>query len=1062
MSSSTVIGNRWTARLFAGLLAVLLFGSVAGLAWAEDPKADGKKSPPAAKDDVAKAKQIKARMDELEQQMSDLFQRMADDPTNEDLPKELGELSTEFNRLTAEHTALTSGGKKSGEDLDAARRRAMESIKKGSPGGKGGLKPVRRGAAKTRGKRPSLGAIGPGKPEPKTGAQREQEREKKGRAKSAEGLKKPTPATRGKGLPKAGGRLKKSPIGSRKDRPNGKSPAPASRGTVKKPAGAEVSAPKGAGGTALPTGDGPTKATVTSAKTEMQIISFDMTTDSPESRTYRFQYVETPWVDVLMDFARVSGLPPVDITDFSIPEPLTYYSTETFTFREALHKLNELLLMRPLNNYVIHIKEGDYLTVNRLPDLIRKISPDKMFDDFDQFIAANLDPYDVCQTQYIVPEGWMPFQIIEEFRPKFSDTYGTQIIGERTLELTGLVREHYLFKEVIEKLTRQRPRPPRHDERPMRVFQLKLAKAADVQSLLRQLYPVSGPAPKRGGKRSPVSSVDPATENAKRLNIVPDIKNNWLYVKGPPFLLEEIAKTIESVDGDPWIPSEQEVVPVVNASAGTIVGLLRPIFQKQAAALSKSTTWIAPEVKNSLVCDMYPNVSSNSIILVGGRSAIDRAKRLIASYDVRTDWINEIIRLQHADAQELANQVISALPPTVSAAAPRARGPKRKPVARIPRGPQTQLSALTSRKLLLSCPKQDYDQVMELVAKFDVPNEDEPREHFVQLEHAVPSDIMSTLAQLVKDSSTGPAPRRRAAVPQRKRVKGRPPVRRPQVRSATGSGPVFLPDDAARMLIVFCADKDWERVEALVRELDALAGNVEPVLRSVSLANADAVDVANMLNQMFAPAGAVQQMVTADAHNNTVELFAIPSFIEKVLPLIAELDVDRSPDRVVIQLVYAKARVIAPILQQIFSGSGRAQPIRRARPVRKGKRPQPVRRQPAAKGHRCGPDRGRADHELADRHGVAERLGRVGVADRGDGGRGREEAGDTGHCGCGESAGVGRCFDAANAGRRRAFDAAPNGKGQARTTADDGSESGGRAAEDSCDGRADRPGRSPR
>lgn len=971
MSSSGVIGDRWVACLFRGLLAVVLLGAVAAIALAQESKPGEEKSPPAAKEKQAdekeqaekekaeqekaeqekaekekaekeaaekkgdseddgaredKAKQIQGRLDELQKGMTELFDQLADDPENADLQKKLEGVSAEFNRLSREHMELMGGADKPDGDLDVAKRRALESIKKGQSGDgpsakptvKSGLKPVGKGGAPL---------VGNSAKESPTG--------------TSPGILKPDPKDRG--------RLQTSPVGSRRGPPAGKPTTPPLPGGAIKPGAGAVAAPNGAGESPVVADEGSSKSLVTSAKTEMHSIVFDMTTDSPESRTYRFQYVETPWVDVLKDFARVSGLPPIDISDFLIPEPLTYYSTETFTFKEALHKLNELLLMRPLNNYVIQIKDADYLSVQRLPDLIRKIPPERMFDSFEQFEAANLDPYDVCQTQFVTPDGWMPFQIIEEFRPKFSDTYGTQIIGERTLELTGLVREHHLFKEVIGKLTRQHIKPRSDDDRPMQVFKLKSVRAADAQNLLRQLYPVSGPAPVRGGKRGPAASVDPATEEAKRLTIVPDIQNNWLYVKGPRFLLEEIAGAIESLDGDAWIPPEQEILQLENASAGSIVGLLRPIFQAQAADIARSTSWIAPEVKDALVCDMHPNVSSNAIILIGARSAIDRAKRLIASYDVPTDWINEIIEVKHADAEELANEIISALPPTIAAAAPSPPlGKGARPMQRIPAGPQTRITAMSGRKLLVSCPRQDYAQVLELVAKFDVPNEDEPKEHFMQLEHAVPSDIMSTVARMVEGStSSAPPPQRAVAQQAGKGVPvRRPPQARPQIAGATGGGPVFIPDDAAAMLIVFCSDHDWPRIEELVRELDALAGNVKPILRSVKLQNADAADIARALNQMFPPSGEVPQIVTADAHNNTVDMFAIPSFVEKVLPLIAKLDVDRRADRVVIHLTFSKAEVIAPILQQIFTGPARAQPARQPQPVGRGQRPQPVQPQP--------------------------------------------------------------------------------------------------------------------
>ncbi|MFQ5429011.1 MAG: secretin N-terminal domain-containing protein, partial [Phycisphaerae bacterium] len=74
-----------------------------------------------------------------------------------------------------------------------------------------------------------------------------------------------------------------------------------------------------------------------------------------------------------------------------------------------------------------------------------------------------------------------------------------------------------------------------------------------------------------------------------------------------------------------------------------------------------------------------------------------------------------------------------------------------------------------------------------------------------------------------------------------------------------------------------------------------------------------------------------------------MKIFAKPDFIEKVRPLIEEMDVLSGAELTVIHLAHCKAEVVAPILQQAFPG-GRAAPVRRRPVVRqKGKRPAPRR-----------------------------------------------------------------------------------------------------------------------
>ncbi|MFQ5501428.1 MAG: secretin N-terminal domain-containing protein, partial [Phycisphaerae bacterium] len=688
---------------------------------------------------------------------------------------------------------------------------------------------------------------------------------------------------------------------------------------VKTPAAGAGTAPASANaGDSSSSYEGATKSPVTQTQTTTEI--YTMGKVPPESRTYRFQYHKTPWMDVLEDFSRVSGLPLMNLSDAPIPGECTFYSEEEFTFVEALHKLNEALLLQPMNNVLI-TRDPTFLKIQRLPDLLRKIPPEKMFNTFEEFEAANLDPYDICLTQYKTPSGWPPFQIIESFRDRgFSDTYGTTISGTDTIELTGLVKEHLLFKEVIGKLTESRP-PPVDDNRPRLEIKLKNARVSDVQGILNQLYSVRASAvPKTRGRPTP-GGIDLKTDRAKQLTLVPDIKKNIIYARGPQALLDEIMRTVENIDRGPgWKPQVREVVPLEHASASTIVATLKPILQKEQQSMMKSQRWIPPELKDALACDLIPNVSGNTIILVGGDEGVARGKRLVQQYDVAPNWITEIIELAHAEAVDVAGELMQAMPRSV--------GKRAQP---------SQYIARTSKTILVSCSKPNYQRVLELIAKLDVPNHEKPSEHFVHLECARPSEISQTMGQLVKGVSTTPV-RRRAPV-KRKGVK-RPSPRVPnRTNRGGGTGPTLIPDDGASMLIVYCSDAEWAKIEPLAKQLDDLACEAKPLMHKVALENAMATDVADMINQMFPPeASSTNRIVTADTFNNTVNLFASQAFIDQVLPLIKQLDIVDQPIQKVIRLQWAKAEVLEPILQQSVPG-GSASPSRAPRIVTKrGKR----------------------------------------------------------------------------------------------------------------------------
>ncbi|MBK8267332.1 MAG: hypothetical protein IPK83_03125 [Planctomycetes bacterium] len=719
-----------------------------------------------------------------------------------------------------------------------------------------------------------------------------------------------------------------------RSRPNPRGNGPNNPGapTVAAPGGAEQ--PASVAG-AMPGAEGEgTEPVVTNTKTKMLV--FQIENPQPESRTYRFQYYDMPWQDVLEDFSRVSGLPLVNKPDPPIAGNLTYFSNDEYTFDEAYHKINELLLMNPLNNYVLQ-RTAKYLTAERIPDLVRKIKPDYMFNSFDEFLAANLDPYEVCLTKFEVPANWSAFQVIEQCRSMFSDTYGTEIVGPKTLQLTGLVKEHMQFRDVVAQMCSAKPKTEL--DKPNLIYQLKSQKAATVQTILNQLYQIAPVAPR--ARPGMPATIDMDMQSEKQLIIVPDITNNILYIKGPEYLVADIEQTIKRIDGiTEWKPPGQELHKLQNAAANSIVTTLRPIFQKMVMEINKSQLYIPEEVKSALDVDIYPDVNSNAIIIVGGVEGIARAKSLIEQYDVPTEWVTEIVPLQHLRADDAIQTIQMMLQRLVAGKGGATMMP--------------QVTAQSSTSLLVSCSPGDLREVISLLEKIDVPDAEEPHEHMMQLQFAIPSEVAQTVTQVFAGTSGGstPAPRVLQQVINRGKPSQPQQIRQvPQQIMASGpmgggKSPLMIPNDDAKSLMVFCADKDWTRIEELVMKLDAQEGSVKPLLHTIELKKANPEDVAAMVNSMFpaAPGSGVPQIVTADIYNNTIQIFARPEFVEQVIPLIETLDINATAELTVIKLEHCKADVIAPILAQGIPGAQAITTGVANRPVpQQPGRPQPVR-----------------------------------------------------------------------------------------------------------------------
>ena len=655
--------------------------------------------------------------------------------------------------------------------------------------------------------------------------------------------------------------------------------------------------------------------------TQTRMLVFQIEDPQPESRTYRFQYVDMPWNDVLADFSRVSGLPLVNKPDPPIPGTLTYFSNDEYDFIGAYHKLNELLLLNPLNNYVIQ-RNAKYLSVDRVPDLLRKITPDRMFNTFEEFEAANLDPYDVCLTKFTTPPGWSAFQVIEQFRTMFSDTYGTEISGQNTITLTGLVKEHLLWREIIQKLSVSDP-ITELNQRPKLEYKLKAMKAAVAQGIVMQLYGAGAVAAPRARPGS-APTIDQSMMEAKQVTIVPDISNNVLIVRAPQYLLDEIRQTLDRIDIGEWKPGEHELYKLQNSTANAIVTTLKPLFQKMQADINKSQLFIPDEVKASLEVDILPDNATNAVIIVGGEEGRAQARRLVQQYDVQSEWVTEILHLQHAKS----DAVLGTLQITL----------QRLMTGRVGQQPP-QVMPMSSTSLIVSCTPADLREIQAMLEKIDIPDPEEMREHIMMLEFAAPSDVAQTVSQVLAGTSGGGSSARIIAPPV---VRGQPAQQAQQAKQhaqaqvqaaramqmAGGGGggvgsPLMLPDDDAKTLMVYCSDADWPRIEDLVLKLDARAGAVKPLLHTIELKRANPEDVAAMVNTMYppSPGSTSPQIVTADVYNNTIQIFARADFVEQVVPLIETLDINATSELTVIKLQHCKADVIAPILAQGIPGA---------------------------------------------------------------------------------------------------------------------------------------------
>jgi len=687
---------------------------------------------------------------------------------------------------------------------------------------------------------------------------------------------------------------------------------------------------------------------------EVMIIDIE-TRDGSETGSITFNPEDMPWMDIVRELARIRGVPYIDNPDAMLEGNLTYFSTKTFTYRELFNKLNELLLDQPLNNMIIR-DLGDRITVERIPDAMRKIPVEKIYGTFEEFEAADLPLYDICVTQFKTPEGWTAGTIIENYRPEFSDTYGVEPLDQYTIQLTGLVKEHYEFRKRINRRTEVEDniQDGLGKDAPVKI-ELKHVKAADMQTILRQLYPVDAAttaAPtatnnrRRGrrGRNRAAANIAPELEDIDAISIIVDAINNVLYIKAPDMYLEAMLATIRSIDVEKTSPPRIESVQVANAPAEDVVNLIQPLLaeMKQELAGDKRTGYVDPKILEVFDVNLRA-ASGNSIIMVGGAEGNKEARRLIAQYDVQPDWINRTFILQYRDAADIVEEVQNALPPSTGKPVVRRRGKKgAAPAPTGSAGPDPVFVIRSSRELYVSATRFDMDRIAERVAEFDRPDPDAPTERFVEFTCAIPSEVADTLAQLLRDDGSGPqvvdANEKKAKTAAQRRAQARARARarsRGRSTKSGGDGPVMIAKDAESRLLILCSDQDWAEMKPLIDELEKNACEIEPIFVEIPLENADPTDLASTLNQMFPANGGEDLMITADAFNKRIRMWAKPAFIEKVQPLIAKLDINVGAEMTVIRLEYSKAELIAPIIKQAIPGTVYQAPNIRSRRANK-------------------------------------------------------------------------------------------------------------------------------
>ncbi|MEM9645357.1 MAG: secretin N-terminal domain-containing protein, partial [Planctomycetota bacterium] len=334
-----------------------------------------------------------------------------------------------------------------------------------------------------------------------------------------------------------------------------------------------------------------------------------------------------------------------------------------------------------------------------------------------------------------------------------------------------------------------------------------------------------------------------------------DRRGNQVTVIAPEPSMEGWQKMIKAIDGRPARPGDVlELVRLQNAEPAPIqraIRLLREIERSDSEAFSARSVNRKSPFRNAVFQAPAgqdagrdgaagPNQSTDEdqdaqgvagdtelqfipelgmIIIKGSKKDVERVKAIIGEIEQQSELTRpdvEVKRLQYADSNAVA-QLLEQLYEDVLST----------------RQGEVSITALDSpNALLLIGRKEAIASVMDLISKIDMPIEDDDRLRVFRLQHTSATDAEETIQQFFTEQ----------------------PGASDDQRPGLGTRVRVLADYRTNSLIVSAAPRDLNEVTRLINELDVQQIKAQSEIRTFTLNNALAEDLAETLNAVITPA----------------------------------------------------------------------------------------------------------------------------------------------------------------------------------------------------------------
>lgn len=588
----------------------------------------------------------------------------------------------------------------------------------------------------------------------------------------------------------------------------------------------------------------------------------------------KFAFKDAPLDQVLDYFARVSGLPVI----FEAAAPagqMTFVSTSTYSFEEALSILNQNLMLKGVQLR----KEKEFLYLAELKDAVKRATPvvnGKVPDEFtpDKMMTLTLN---------------LENSTAEKVAAQIKDLIGpygavTAVPIQNMVIVMETAAQCRRIADIIKTIDAVKP-----VDSTIRLFTLQFAQAKDVLAALKSLT----------GERRRTVLVE--KDNQQRVvedlavtgvSMTADERTNSILVVGPAArvrVVEDLIKLLDTPGGmtAPTAPGQT----VSDENQMQMVSVVLAGMTADDAATKVNTLFAAMNPKSKPV--VLPLPEQSKITLVGPKALITQAVSLLAEIDPKSAVGGNALPPPRSAMIESRTAILR--PKGVTAAqiesiATKLLGGKQASNLRYAPTPD-------GLGVIVRGPDDEVAEFEKFVVGIE--SSPKPTTKVIDLQNAQASAIVEPLKQLLAAAHPGEP--------------GKP------------VDAIFTPIDRTNSLVVVTDEATHVQVAEFIKRLDRIESAGLPPLQILPLKTANAAEVATMLSAQYAQRSQTERAakpaeIRADASSNSLIVSAAPEPLEAIKTFVEELNKEKKQGRAskIFPLKSARAADVASALDKLY------------------------------------------------------------------------------------------------------------------------------------------------